>query len=198
MATGDLTTMAAVRAYLRGSVPVPVDDEPLVESLISSVSAEFVAETGTGVFNASFTQPFDGDGSSEKWLGNYPVVSIESVDVDGVQVTERPAIGEDGWILADADGGKLELVGSVFTKGVKNCSVQYTAGYGATVPLDVSQAVVDQVAYLYKAKDRIGISNESTQSGGAVTYLGGWQNQQGKDGQTPVFAAAVKRYRRVG
>jgi hypothetical protein len=197
MADGDLATLEAVRAFLRGSVPVPLEDEPVVATLITAVSEMFVSATSCEVLTASRTDTFDGTGAAERWLAHYPVVSVESVDVDGEPVSERAAIGEDGWVLSDADGGKLELVGSCFTRGVKNCVVVYTAGYGATPPADVAQAIVDQVAYLYKMKDRIGITNESTQSGGAVTYLGGWTAQQGKDGLTPLFAATVARYRRV-
>jgi hypothetical protein len=50
---------------------------------------------------------------------------------------------------------------------------------------------------LYKAKDRIGVSNESTSAGGSVSYMGGWTAQQGKAGMTPLFLATVERYRRV-
>lgn len=197
MAPGDLATLEAVRAYLRGSVPVPADDEAMVEGLITAVSAAFVSEACCDVLTATYTDTFDGDGTAEKWLKNYPVTGVDTVAVDDVSISERAAIGEDGWVLSDADGGKIELVGSCFTKGVKNCSVGYSAGYGATAPADVAQAVVDQVAYLYKSKERVGISNETTSAGGSVTYLGAWKAQQGDGGQTPLFAATVARYRRV-
>ncbi|MEI7705392.1 MAG: hypothetical protein WCK73_12435, partial [Deltaproteobacteria bacterium] len=197
MATGDLSTTAAVREYLAGNVPVPLGDETLLSGLITAVSSQFKSETGTDVITASKSQTWSGAGGAKVFLEHYPVVSVTTVEVDGAAVSERAAIGEDGWVLSDAATGKLELVGYTFTCGVANCSVTYTAGLGATAPADIDQAVVDQVAYLYKMKDRVGITNESTQAGGSVTYQGGWQAQQGKAGQTPGFAAAVARYRRV-
>ena len=73
----------------------------------------------------------------------------------------------------------------------------YTAGSGRRLLADIDQAIVDQVAYLYRGKERVGVSNESTAAGGSVTYLGGWKAQAGGDGKTPLFLAMVERYRRV-
>ena len=117
--------------------------------------------------------------------------------VDGTVIVPRPSIGENGWVLTAAEIGKLELIGYTFTTGKANCAVTYTAGLGATAPADIDQAIVDQVAYLYRGKERVGISNESTAAGGSVTYLGGWKAQTGGDGKTPLFLAMVERYRRV-
>lgn len=197
MAAGDLTTLESVRAYLKGQVPVPVDDEPLIAGLITAVSQLFASETGTGVLTAVVTETRNGDGGAKVFLEQYPVVSVESVEVDGEALPARAAVGESGWVLTDPTTGKLELVGYSFNEGLANVVVSYTAGYGSEAPADVAQAVVDQVAYLYKAKERIGIANEATQGGGSVGYLGAWTAQQGKDGQTPLFTATVARYRRV-
>lgn len=197
MATGDLTTSAAVRAYLKGQVPVPVDDESLIEGLITAASQLFASETGTGVLTAVVEETRNGDGGTKLFLEQYPVVSVESVSVDGEEIPERTAFGESGWVLTSGETGRLELVGYTFTEGLANVVVNYTAGYGAEAPADVAQAVVDQAAYWYRMKDRVGISNESTQAGGSVTYMGAWTAQQGKGGQTPLFQATVARYRRV-
>lgn len=199
MASGDLTTLDAVRAYLKGQVPVPVDDETtLIPGLITAVSKMFASEAGSPILNTAQVQTWNGSGETKIFLEQYPVISVESVEVDGVAVPERTAVGESGWVLSSATTGKLELVGYAFDSGVANCVVNYTAGYGAAAPADVDQAVVDQVAYLYRQKDRVGVANESTQGGGSVSYLGAWQAQQGKAGQTPLFSATIERYRRVG
>jgi hypothetical protein len=195
-----LTTIDAVRAYLTGSVPVPTGDEALLESLILVVSEMFESDIGGPVITASYTDTWNGDGGTTRLLAVYPIVDIEDDDVtvDGVVVPVRPAIGSDGWVLTDAEIGKLELVGYTFTSGKANCSVTYTAGMGASAPADIDQAVVDQVAYLYKGKERVGVTNETTSSGGSVTYLGGWKTQAGGDGKTPLYLATVEHYRRFG
>lgn len=198
MADGDLTTPAAVRAYLKGQVPVPLDDEPLIEALVTAASQLFVSETSREILTGPRTDTHSGDGGTKLFLNHYPVVSVETVLVDDVQVDERPAVGEAGWVLSDPASGKLEMVGSTFSPGAANVVVEYTSGYGASAPADVAQAVLDQAAYMYRQKDRIGIANESTQAGGSVGYLGAWTAQQGKGGQTPLFAATVARYRRIG
>ena len=196
MAAGDLTTLDAVRAHVKGTVGVPATDEALLESLISAVSAMFVQEAGTSVLTEAHTELRNGNGRATLFLGHYPVTEIVSVEVDGEVIPERAAVGEPGWVLASADTGRLDLVGYTFTEGTGNVVVQYLAGYGATAPADVSQAVVDQVAYLYRMKDRIGIANES-QNGTSTTYLGAWVAQQGGGGKTPLYLATVARYRRV-
>ena len=194
-----LTSIEAVRAYLTGSVTVPPGDEPLLQGLILSVSAMFEAGVGYPVLTDTYTDTWNGEGATYKLLDQFPVTAMASdaVTVDGATIPKRAAIGDDGWVLTNEDIGKLELIGYTFAHGYANCSVTYTAGLGATAPADIDQAVVDQVAYLYKGKERVGISNESTASGGSVTYLGGWTAQQGKDGKTPLFLATVERYRRV-
>ncbi len=197
MAAGDLTTIEAVRAYLRGTVPVPEADESLLEGLITAASQLFASESGTGVLTAAVEETRNGDGGAKLFLERYPVVSVESVEVDGEAISERAAIGGSGWVLTSRETGRLDLVGYTFSEGLANVVVNYTAGYGDDAPADVGQAVVDQVAYLYRQKDRIGVANESTQAGGSVSYLGAWTAQQGKGGQTPLFQATVARYRRV-
>ena len=194
-----LTSIEAVRAYLTGSTPVPPGDEPLLQELIERVSAMFVADTANPVITASYTDTWNGDGASYRLLAQYPVVTIGAtgVTVDGTVIVKRPSIGESGWVLTSSDIGKVELIGYTFSTGKANCAVTYTAGLGASAPADIDQAVVDQVAYLYRGKERVGISNESTSAGGSVTYLGGWKAQAGGDGKTPLYLATAERYRRV-
>lgn len=196
MAEGDLTTLAALQAFLRGQVVLPTADEPLVEGLISAVSAEFKSETGSEILTAAYSEARNGNGRATLFLRQFPVISVQGVEVNGTTIPARPSTLENGWVLADASIGRLQLVGSVFSEGVANVVVQYRAGYGTAAPADVSQAIVDQVAYLYRMKDRIGIANES-QNGTSTTYLGAWTAQQGKGGKTPLYLAAVDRYRRV-
>ena len=199
MAVGDLTTLEAARAYLAGQVPVPTSDEALLAGIITAVSQLFLSEINRELLTADYVGTFSGNDGARVWLEHYPVVEVTKVTVDGVELAERPAVGEAGWVLTDAASGKLELVGGyTFAAGLANCQVEYSAGYGATAPADVAQAVVDQVAYLYRQKDRVGVANESTQGGGSVSYLGAWQAQQGKAGQTPFFSATVARYKRIG
>ena len=122
MAAGDLTTIESVRAYLKGQVPVPVDDETtLIPGLITAVSKMFASETGCPILNTEQPQTWNGDGGTKVYLEQYPVVSVESVEVDGEVVAERPRWARSGWVLTNADAGKLELVGFTFAEGTANC-----------------------------------------------------------------------------
>jgi hypothetical protein len=196
MAAGDLTTVDAVRDFLKAQVPVPTTDETLVQGLVSAVSKAFAEESGCPVLTTEYVETRDGNDGTKLFLQNYPVVAITSVKVGGETIPSRASVTESGWVVSNATG-LLALIGYEFERGTANVEVTYSAGYGDAAPADVAQAVVDQVAYLYRAKDRIGVTNEATSSGGSVTYLGGWQQQQGQGGKTPLYMATVARYRRV-
>ena len=199
MAAGDLTTLAEVRAYLANSIAVSNDENALLESLITSVSKTFANEAQHPILTQSYTDTFDGSGGVDRMLKMCPGVVIADpggVFVDGVEVPERPDATSSGWVLTDTDAGMVRLVGYTFSSGVANCSITYTAGYGATAPADVAFACTDQVAYMYRAREHIGITNESI-GGKSVTYAGGWKAQYGDDGLTPLFISTAARYRRV-
>ena len=196
MAAGDLTTADTVRTYLRGSVSVVADDTALIDLLVTAVSKIFVSEVELPIITASATDTWSGNGGIQKMLNRFPVLSITSVTVDGALIPARPSIGSNGWVLTLPEAGIIDLVGYEFTEGVSNCVVVYSTGYGAVAPADIDQACVDQVAFMFKQKDRIGIATQSLQ-GTSVTYLGAWIAQQGSGGQTPLFAATIAKYRRV-
>ena len=91
----------------------------------------------------------------------------------------------DGYVQ---DGNAILLVGSYFTSGTKNCSITYTAGFGATVPGDVQQAVAEMVAAKYRGKDRINIASAQF-AGESASYL--------TDRLTEAVSSVVSKYQRV-
>ena len=102
---------------------------------------------------ATYTDIVDGDCSSSLMLKASPVVAVQSVTVDGAPVPARETWDGTGYVV---QGDKVRLVGSVFTCGVSNVEVTYTAGW-ATVPEDVQGAVCELAAMKYRQRDSIGV-----------------------------------------
>ncbi len=160
----DLVTLDYVKGYLGVS---SAKDDALLSSLITAESGRFEGLTGGEIITHSVTETWSGDGSSMYFPSQRPVVAVSALSVDGVAVDARASVTGEGYVQ---DGNAILLVGSYFTRGVKNCTITYTAGYGATAPSDVQQAVAEMVATKYRGKDRINVSSASM-AGESVSYL---------------------------
>ena len=185
MATGDLTTLANLKAYAPGLDAGGADTtyDALLARLISSVSDQFRSETGTNPKQTTYTEVRDGNGLDGLSLLNWPVISVTSVKVDGSTIPQRSTVADAGWVLTNS--GRLKLVGYTFTAGVANVEVVYSAGY-QTVPSDIEQAVIKMVALQFADRKRIGL-NSLSQAGGSVSF-----------GDAPVLAywrSVVENYR---
>lgn len=104
----------------------------------------------------------DGTGTQSLMLANSPITAVSSVFINGTALDPSKFIF-DNYLLIRTDG-------SVFTRGLRNISVSYTAGF-IVVPDDIVQACVELVAWRYKEKERVGQSTVSFASSGQnVTY----------------------------
>jgi hypothetical protein len=168
MAAGDLTTLTAVKGYVQGLEVADNTFDVLLARLITAVSAQFVADSGTNISQATYTERRSGNGRAALTLKNAPVSSVTSVTVDGTTVAAQTVVGGPGWVL---DGSTLQLVGSKFTEGTLNVTVVYVAGY-ALVPLDVEQAVIKMVGLQFSDRKRIGQGSAST-GGESVSFADG-------------------------
>jgi len=167
MAAGDLTTTTALKAYLGIEAEEPLDSTQtsLLERLVTAASVWFKNQTGCDFTSASYTDYFNGNGGRQYTCKVYPVTAVSSVLVDGVSISARVAVTDTGYSILD-DG--IYLVGYTFTRGTKNCSIAYTAGY-TTIPADAEQAVIEWASMEYKQRDRIGQMNRSI-NGESVTW----------------------------
>ena len=150
-----ITTAIAWKVY-RGVADTTYD--AIVGALIPTVQDKVERYLGTAIDSATFTdEAYDGDGSQELWLKNYPVTAVSAVKIvsdDGTTTTLASAdyrwssqgkivrLPYYGGMLPTRDswGDPIGLGGgSVFPNGFQNVKVTYTAGYG-TVPDDLQYA----------------------------------------------------------
>lgn len=89
------------------------------------------------------TIQLDGTGSTKLFLPELPVVSISSVEADGVLL--------DPTYYALAENGVLWRKYGVWTVGARNISITYTHGY-VSIPEDVKGVCYRSASRLYQAR----------------------------------------------
>ena len=151
MATGDLTTLDNVKAYLSPPLTATTDDA-LLTRLVTAASAFIQAWLGRTIAQNSYTETRNGVGGTRLFLRNRPVISVASVTVDGVAIAPSSGVGQAGYLFDDSS---VYLTGYAFSRGQQNVTVAYTAGYAVTPP-EIEQACIALIALRYKERDRIG------------------------------------------
>ncbi|MEI7443268.1 MAG: head-tail connector protein [Burkholderiales bacterium] len=132
-------------------------DDPLLTSLIQAASNAMETVMNRTVAAASYTDLVDGNGKAGMMLSNWPVISVTSVTIDGTSVPASTGYGASGYAQ---DENVVFLRNRVFTKGARNVSIVYQAGW-ATVPDDLKQACVETVALKYRQKEYAGYRSKS-------------------------------------
>ncbi|OHB90343.1 MAG: hypothetical protein A3D89_04315, partial [Planctomycetes bacterium RIFCSPHIGHO2_02_FULL_52_58] len=104
-----------------------------------------------------YDEYIDGDGTETLLSHQFPILSVNSLEVDRV-------VKDSASFVLYAPLGLLKLKSGVFPRGKKNVRLQYTAGYAA-IPKDIEQACIELVALRYydRGKERLGVaSSEGT------------------------------------
>lgn len=155
----DLTTLALVQQY--GQIPTTdAVAAASLQTLISAVSAWFVREVNRGSFlEASYTEQRNGQGGDAINTINWPIQSVQSVTVDGTAIPASSGLpGAYGFTF---DSFSIWLTGYRFRRARGNVQLVYTAGY-PTVPLDVQQAVTQQVLFTFRQAVNLGTVSQSS------------------------------------
>jgi uncharacterized phiE125 gp8 family phage protein len=178
----DLTTLAAVKAYL--GITNNAQDADL-QAQISAASAAAEAYLGRPILRATYVETRDGNGASAMVTRRWPVRAVASVYVDGTQVPVSASVSADGYTF---DDHRIVLRGCrLFTRTRLNVQISYEAGFD-TVPADVSQAVIEMVALGVKRGTHIDVSSKAL-AGESITYITGEM--------TPSAKQALGSYRSV-
>ena len=153
-------------------------DDVLLDKLIACAEADAVAQVGAQISTIStYTEVFDGDGlTNTVLLRNLPVTAITSVFDDVARVFSSDSL-LNAALYAFTAAGVLKLEPEwVFTRGVQNVKVVYSAGYAA-IPEDFKKAIIYMVMADYMGvKTRINAVADD-EIGGKIKAL----RQQAKD-----------------
>lgn len=177
----DLTTVAAVAAYIGGIDGTDAAVNSLLQTLVTSASAFVSSACSRDFRRQSYTQNYNGPGGHILVLRAAPVTAVASVVVDTIAVPAREGVAY-GYVFDDS--GALYLTGTYrFVAGYQNVAVAYTAGWvtpgqapttsppgTVTLPQDMQQAVVEMVALKYKSqRNNIGIAARQI-AGETISY----------------------------
>jgi hypothetical protein len=141
-----LVTWDEVTAVLKP----PDGDVAAVEAIVDGVSEYFNSRTHRVLKTAVYTALYlDGNGSQILWLPNAPVtVPITSLAL-GSPTPLSLVVTTDYYL--DSTRGRLLKVSGVWTLGVHNILITYTAGYAAgSVPKDLRWACLKQSDHEYQ------------------------------------------------
>ncbi|MGO9768252.1 MAG: hypothetical protein ACLPSW_01600 [Roseiarcus sp.] len=138
----DLCSLAAVQAWSPEAASLVV-----VPTLITQVSRQILSTLNRpSVLPTTYTEVRDGDDGARAILGNWPVIAVSSLVIDGLTIPPAPALASGGpfspgYVLDTAapfppgEMQGLSLRGYRFCRGRQNVSVAYTAGYQVVEPV---------------------------------------------------------------
>lgn len=151
-----LAALEDLKSWLGYDPTDATDDQPLTR-LLAAASGSAEAYCQRSFSQASYSELLDGNGQNEINLANWPICSVQSLQIDGRFI---PAFGPgvpNGWTAKD---WKVSLVGYRFSRGEKNVAITYTAGY-YVIPDVLQQAVIELAAYRWRNRNRIGLSSQA-------------------------------------
>ncbi len=102
-----------------------------LRDVINAVSWRFNSETHRNLKSRSYTEVYDGDGSTSLSLDNYPLSSTTiTITIDNTRAfTDTGLVVTSTDIMLTTDQALIRLDGKTFSRGANNVQVQYSAGY---------------------------------------------------------------------
>ena len=134
----DLVTLADLKSWLGIT---GTDDDVLLARLITQISRGiFNVIDRPAILPSAYTETYDGGNDVSIMLRQWPVISVSSCIVDGVAIPPSPALvggasAQIGYVLDSSDATppgamqRLSLRGYLFTCGIQNVTLSYSAGY---------------------------------------------------------------------
>jgi len=159
-----LITADEMMAFLKPSDA----DVAVCEKIVDGVSEFFNSYTRWTLRSTVYTGlELCGNGGTLIWLPNAPLTVVSSLKLDGVALIAGTLYD----YVADAASGKLTKVSGVWTVGINNILITYTAGWtAALMPADLKLACLKQSAHDYaKWQSRSWGESSHSQAGGSIS-----------------------------
>jgi Phage gp6-like head-tail connector protein len=172
----DFCTLDQAKSWLK--VTSVVDDE-LLSMLIAQTSEYIRSVMSRDLYSRAYTEVRDGNGADTLVLANFPATSVSSV------IVASQALNSSEYVIDDMSITLLN--GRQFTKGRKNISLSYVAGF-AVIPADITRACMELVGKKYRERDRIGQSSK-TLAGEIVSFT--------PSDMTDELKSVMRQYQRV-
>lgn len=182
-----LCTLSDVKLLL-GIQSIDTNEDDLISTLIDNVSSMFETYCGRTFTSTTYTEYYDGLGGDKLYTNQYPIVSVSGIYDDSSWAYGVDTLIDSSYYRISTNGLSVNLVpGQIFSEGSGNIKIIYTAGY-TTIPLDLKQACIDEVARKYKRRDRIDVTAIS---------LGNESISMFSDDFLPTTKIVLNSYRRI-
>lgn len=130
---GDLTTVAAVQAFLGA----PATQDPALFQQLVSAASVFVEKliSRTIIQTVYPDDRYNGTGGDSLFIRQAPIVSVQSLSIyandlsQPIVVPPAPSSVAGYGYTFDSDKGIIYVIGGVFSKGRRNISLAHTSGY---------------------------------------------------------------------
>lgn len=159
MAAIDLTSLSLVREWIPApsgtpSAQILATQTAILQAAITAGSLDFLRRTGHGqssgivlsqspfVQTVQYSETYNGNGSDTQFVRNRPVVSVQSLAINGVSVQASTGFPNAGYLISDKANSIVLVGGSgypypafgrcsrpVFARGTQNVAITYTAGF---------------------------------------------------------------------
>lgn len=159
---GAFTTVAAVKILL--GLTVRTADGQL-DGLVAGANQAFETFLQRDIFSASYTKVFNGSGTRTLMLPQYPVTAVSTVQIGAPNITRRTLVENVDYVWTETT---IELLAGVFSRGVANVYVAWTAGFEAC-PGDLAEKATKVAATRFKELDRLG-QNSKSMAGEVVSF----------------------------
>lgn len=181
----DLTTVAAVNAILGQGAGV---DSSIIQTEVTAYSQNILTRTGRSFLSGvrSYSERYNGNGSQELPVRNYPILAIASVVVNGIAIPASPDYLQSGYAI-DTEGSICNIVlisngsglGSAYPDDRWGVRPGGWGSYGNAPPLGSSPyrfaEGIQNVAVAYTAGYTIDVPSEA-QTIGAGPYTATVEN----------------------
>lgn len=135
--------------FLKEDTPVAPEKREILRLLINGITREVERHCRRPFVSKAFTEYYDGHSGRELALRQIPIVSVTTVDRVDEDDTSLNAYTSTDFLIMSERGVLRFKDGRVFTAGVWNWKVVYSAGY-ATVPEDVQTAALYMLAVAWR------------------------------------------------
>lgn len=166
-----LHSLGRVREFLGA----PSEMDVRIAAVADAVTALIESETGQVFVSRALSDTYDGTGGRVLLLRRYPVASVASLSIlRSPEDAAAEVIDAADYRVLGATG-RVQLLGGagVFSVGLGNVAITYTAGFGAqdaaTLPADIVDASLELIKLKYDQK-AAGAIAASTVSVGPSTF----------------------------
>lgn len=154
-----------------------------LQDIIDSVSDMIESIAGRKLDSTAYTDDkYIGTNTTYLHTRQYPIISIEKIEVDGSEITDFELLEEDkntGGIYRENTWKRISFENPINNtlngsplRTLKNISVSYTAGY-ASIPLGLQRVTLQECVRVYKGEDVKGNVSSWRLGNASESYTGG-------------------------